>query len=333
MVNRGIIQKGEFVVPAAYDHLMDFLPADDLIAYRTNALEWGFIDYSGNKVLSGYQQAANFREELAIVRSNDKFGAIDKAGNWVIAAEYVSLSSFSDGLAWSKKGTAAGYIDKSGKMFIPLPNKVGYDFHGGYAMIGEKINGVNLYGVIDKNGKVIIPIQYPNINHGNNGVIIHGIQGLIGYIVLDDNAADLKPVVPVTASYSQSSLYINGKHVPMDVYNIGGSNYFKLRDLAMALTDTGSRFEVTYDSKLKAINLLAGKPYTPVGKELAVSDQQTNKKATPTTDKIYLDGELAKLAGYTIDGSNYFKLADLAALLKFELQWDAATKRISITTS
>ena len=41
-----------------------------------------------------------------------------------------------------------------------------------------------------------------------------------------------------SARLSPQSVIVNGETVAMEVYNIDGSNYFKLRDIAMLLSGT-----------------------------------------------------------------------------------------------
>ena len=58
--------------------------------------------------------------------------------------------------------------------------------------------------------------------------------------------------------------------------------------------------------------------------------------AVPSTNKIFVDGEQANVAAYRINGNNYFKLRDLAAILsgtdvQFEVTWDRATGSITLT--
>jgi hypothetical protein len=52
------------------------------------------------------------------------------------------------------------------------------------------------------------------------------------------------------------------------VNNIGGANYFKLRDIAFALSKTESQFEVRFDGGRNAIALTSGQAYTPAGGEM-----------------------------------------------------------------
>lgn len=59
--------------------------------------------------------------------------------------------------------------------------------------------------------------------------------------------------------------------------------------------------------------------------------------AVPNASPVSLDGKAAEIAAYTIDGNNYFKLRDVAALLNgteanFEVGFDEAANAISLTT-
>ena len=63
----------------------------------------------------------------------------------------------------------------------------------------------------------------------------------------------------------------------------------------------------------------------------------TNPTAHVSRHKVTLNGAKADLAAYTINGSNYFKLRDLAKALKgldseFEVKWNAAGQRIDLTS-
>ncbi len=51
------------------------------------------------------------------------------------------------------------------------------------------------------------------------------------------------------------------------------------------------------------------------------------------TAKVTVDKQPAAVQGYEIDGSNYYKLRDLAEILDFGLSWDAASSTISIDST
>lgn len=145
-------------------------------------------------------------------------------------------------------------------------------------------------------------------------------------------AAPTQPATPQTAIPTASTVMVNGKQVAFDAYNIGGNNFFKLRDMAYVLSGSEKQFEVTWDGAKNAINLVSGTPYTAVGGEMAAKGDG-NKQATPTTSVIYLDGVQVTLTAYNIGGNNYFKLRDLGQAFDFEVDWDAAAATIVIDTT
>jgi hypothetical protein len=100
------------------------------------------------------------------------------------------------------------------------------------------------------------------------------------------------------------------KEFDFDAYSISGNNYFKLRDLAFALSGTESQFEVVWD----------GAAYTPVGGEMG-SKGTENKIPMATSSKVYLDGIQVSLTAYNIGGSNYFKLRDVGQAIDFDVDW------------
>ena len=140
----------------------------------------------------------------------------------------------------------------------------------------------------------------------------------------------------------------------LDVYNIDGNNYFKLRDIAMAFTyeNTLHPFEVTWDSSNNAINIISDAKYTPIGGEcgsydLALGDfpepdfeaimsgvkvTKPAKQAIPSSAVVYINGVKADIKAYNIDGYNYFKLRDLAKALDFEVVWDPVYNMIYTST-
>ena len=65
--------------------------------------------------------------------------------------------------------------------------------------------------------------------------------------------------------------------------------------------------------------------------------QPAGKSASPTSHSMTVDGKPVSPAAYNIDGNNYFKLRDIAALLngttaQFQVSYDQQTQAISLTT-
>ena len=135
-----------------------------------------------------------------------------------------------------------------------------------------------------------------------------------------------------TAIPTPSKVLINDEVVAFESYNIHDNNFFKLRDLAFALTASEKQFEVTWDAQASVIALISGLPYTVAGGELGAKGTD-NKTALPTTARIFIDGEEASFTAYNIDGNNYFKLRDIGEYFDFGIGWDADTNTITVDTS
>lgn len=168
-----------------------------------------------------------------------------------------------------------------------------------------------------------------------NGEFLDSFQDI--NLVLDQGGssqpAPQKPVESVTATPTSSKVLVNGEQVAFEAYNIGGNNYFKLRDLAMALNGSDKQFEVTWDPEFNAIDLLTETAYTPVGNELTLSGDTASKKGLLSASTVFLNGEEVSLTAYNIGGNNYFKLRDIAKVIDFAVVWDGAAKTVGIDTS
>jgi uncharacterized lipoprotein YddW (UPF0748 family) len=133
----------------------------------------------------------------------------------------------------------------------------------------------------------------------------------------------------ITALPSTHKVMIDGQVQVFDAYNINGSNYFKLRDIAAKLSGSQSQFDVTWDPIFEVINLRTKFPYIHVGGELSAGDG-TNKDATMTTATLMLNRELTFAAAYNINNNNYYKLRDLGSLLGFTVNWNPVSETITI---
>ena len=193
-----------------------------------------------------------------------------------------------------------------------------------YTMLGVKA-GYMEYGSLDD----------ALIDYIASGVDIAAIKlGAMVDVAGQTPVATVEPVVikALVANPTSSTVYVNGEAVAFQSYNIEDFNYFKLRDIAFALNDTGKQFEVTWDGEKSLIDMLAGKAYTADGSELAAGDDVV-KAAVSTAVVVALDGEVVELTCYNIDGFNYFKLRDLGATIDFGVNWDGEANAISLVTA
>lgn len=136
-----------------------------------------------------------------------------------------------------------------------------------------------------------------------------------------------------TAGNTSVSLTVDGTSYTLDAYEIAGSNYISLRDLAAALRGTAKQFDVTWDESNREIQIRRGVPYTLTGAEFAQGDPLPVSYAAynNTIDLMYGDRAI-DTTPCEIRGSNYFKLRDLMAMLDCSLIYDAQTGKITIDT-
>ena len=138
-------------------------------------------------------------------------------------------------------------------------------------------------------------------------------------------------VNPGDAMVSNQALTVDGEAKEIDHYNIGGYNYFKLRDLACLLSGTGSAFNVEYDKAARTITLTPGAAYAPIGGELVIGADKSDTTVY-SNQPVLVGSEAASITAFNIGGYNYFKLADLAPVLGFELTYDEGERTAQIAT-
>ena len=126
------------------------------------------------------------------------------------------------------------------------------------------------------------------------------------------------------AQSSAQGLIVDGKEIVCEKYNILGSNYFKLRDLAMLLNGTGAQFSVGWDAEQGVVSIVPGEAYTPIGGELEIGADRSDT-AVPSAQTVLIDGfQRGDLTVFNLGGNNFFKLRDLGTALGFLVDYDAS---------
>ena len=131
--------------------------------------------------------------------------------------------------------------------------------------------------------------------------------------------AGLTPALAAKVQLSNQALKVDGRSVSCEAYNIDDENYFKLRDMAMLLNGTAAQFSVGYDEAARAVKIVTGEAYVPVGGELE-KGKDMSATARISAQTIYINGrERSDLTAYNIGGekgNNYFRLKDLGNMRK-----------------
>ena len=135
-----------------------------------------------------------------------------------------------------------------------------------------------------------------------------------------------------TAKPSSDKVTRNGHEQNVQVYNIDGYNYFKLRDVAKMLINMPDEFSVDYDPLAQLIVINTGWGYEgPAEFDKVVATGV--KTANPGNGDVMVNGTIHHLTAYNIDGYNYFKLRDLGNAVGFQVGWDAEKKFVNIISS
>lgn len=234
-VKYGYINKdNQMVIPARYDFAMTF---SEGFAVIKNYDRYGIIDRNGKEVfpckyigitnmMEGrffafdaetelaamfdknmkqltdfkYNEIQFYNEGFYTARIGNQYTYLDKKGHECFGM-YEELSGFFDGYSMVKKDGKYGIINKKGKIILPIE----YDNSGWRTM--EYIFSENLamvekdgkYGFVNKRGKIVIPLIYESAQHCTEGLIAVEKNGVWGYI--DKEGNEVGPFEYMMASY------------------------------------------------------------------------------------------------------------------------------------
>jgi hypothetical protein len=166
---------GQIIIPAVYDFIT--LPSNGLFTV-TEGGHTAYFDEAGNVVLpfsNKYESYGNFTEGLARVMRNKKWGFINIAGEEVIRPQFHHADEFADGMAIVRnEKDLHGAINEQGMLVIDYRFPVLTPFEKGYAKFGD----LKTWGLIDKNGAIVVPQQYISIGHVyRNTVTVQVLEG------------------------------------------------------------------------------------------------------------------------------------------------------------
>jgi hypothetical protein len=134
---------------------------------------------------------------------------------------------------------------------------------------------------------------------------------------------------PITLSTQKVT--VDSREVELNQYTIEKCNYVSLRDLAMALNGTSKQFSIGWDDASNTVKVILGGRYAPAGIEsakLTLADIEPVK----SDDSILVNGKKQSLSVFKINGSNYFKLKDIAEALGVTYAYDPAKNTVALAT-
>lgn len=130
--------------PCVYASLHSSCPEAGTLPGNTTAKDhlpscgYTFIDKNGQIISADrFDDALQFREGLAPVARNQRWGYIDKQARIVVPFRFERAEPFSEGLALVKEGGLFGFIKTSGDYAIPPQFAHAESFSDGRAMVGD----------------------------------------------------------------------------------------------------------------------------------------------------------------------------------------------------
>lgn len=182
-----IDRNGKIVIQPQFDECTSF---SDGIAWVNVKDKWGLINKNGMFLLDPIvSNKYSFKEGLARVRVNNKYGFISRQGEFIIEPKYADAMDFSEGLAPVLKlystGAKWGFVDVWGEMIIHPNWDYARGFSEGRAAVanlrtqnilsnfikGRMEDPTEQWGFINRNGDVVIPLQYAEVDSFCDGVV------------------------------------------------------------------------------------------------------------------------------------------------------------------
>ncbi|WP_238652950.1 WG repeat-containing protein [Paenibacillus piscarius] len=175
-----INEQGKEVTASRYDYLNSLHDGRALYSKQNTSggpSLYGYLDAQGKEVLPAvYLDAGDFSDGTALVKTAEgEYALIDPAGQVLHTYKYPFVGYPGDGLLafQAVENGKYGYLRTDGTVAIPPQFTAALPFSGGRAVINTAENYGNAYGLIDKQGKLIIPATYYEVQQlGENRVAL-----------------------------------------------------------------------------------------------------------------------------------------------------------------
>jgi len=180
--------------------------------------EWGYLDKAGDINISpNYEYASDFRNEVGIVRKNNKWGVINAKDELVLECKYDAISFLENTneriLKVTTNSEKYGIIDTLGQVLVDLQyDEIGHFSEGRLAV---RRNG--LWGFVNQYGQEIIPCRFRTVNPFQEGLATVKLSSTWGVIDKQgDKVIDFK--------FSKIGNFVNGLVWVNQKYKIGFIN-------------------------------------------------------------------------------------------------------------
>ena len=179
--------KGTWIIEATYTDIQLF---ENSLMATLQQKKWTVLNFKGQEILKQVDSIQEIHPYL-IVYQNNKAGLLDQEGNWIIPCENATISILNASTVSYSKENKLGYFDLKEQK----KSKESYD-----AIKASAIDSLLLYqedakwGMIHKNGQVILPAEYSQISPSKYGFLeVRTADHLLG--IFDHEGQEILPPV------------------------------------------------------------------------------------------------------------------------------------------
>lgn len=142
----------------------------------------------------------------------------------------------------------------------------------------------------------------------------------------------LVPTVAYGAKPTTQTFVVNNQVVDCLAYNIGGYNYFKLRDVLRGLDNTGDKHNVRYHAADRLVEVVPGEAYVDEagkgGKD--AGGEVPDSQVVMGEAKIKINGVTANVKSCNIAGYNYLQIRSLGKVLSKQVGYDEQRRIVHV---
>ncbi|WP_134682632.1 WG repeat-containing protein [Brevibacillus migulae] len=173
-------------------------------------LTWGYLDETGNTVISPiYQSVEKFDEQgLAVVsikgNSEYVYGLINRSGAYVVKPEYDSIRPYTKKLYLASQGENAVLLNSQGNIVHRFANSSIHEPAEGLAVFSQN----DRYGYLDETGSIVVQPQYRYAEAFSEGIGVVTLTN--GSYALIDSKGKLIRELPFTDEAISLGAYHEG---------------------------------------------------------------------------------------------------------------------------
>ena len=142
----------------------------------------------------------------------------------------------------------------------------------------------------------------------------------------------LVPTVAYGAKPTTQTFVVNNQVVDCLAYNIGGYNYFKLRDVLKALDNTGDKHNVRYHAADRLVEIVPGEAYVDEAGKIGkvVGGEVPDSQVFMGEAKVKINGITANVKSCKIAGYNYLQIRSLGKVLTKQVGYDEQRRVVHV---